>query len=98
MPAHSASASASATMCYCYYRRESGITSAKGKAAIIKAETVRFSKTNVNYLARTRLSSTCTYVHPHVIAIRIRATEPYSADMVIRSGEYSEYKYEYSPT
>jgi len=44
MPAHSASASASATMCYCYYRRESGITSAKGKAAIIKAETVQVFK------------------------------------------------------
>ena len=45
MPAHSASASASATMCYCYYRRESGITSAK--AAIFKAAIRRLTEETV---------------------------------------------------
>ena len=78
MPAHSASASASATMCYCYYRRESGITSAKGKAAIIKAETVQVFKDKRKLPCQNALVK-----HVHIrtpacqIAIRIRATEPY---------------------
>jgi hypothetical protein len=98
MPAHSASASASATMCYCYYRRESGITSAKGKAAIIKAETVQVFKDKRKLPCQNTLVK---HVHIRTPACHRDTNTSYrtvQADMVIRSGEYSEYKYEYSPT
>jgi hypothetical protein len=96
MPAHSASASASATMCYCYYRRESGITSAK--AAIIKAETVQVFKDKRKLPCQNALVK---HVHIRTPACHRDTNTSYrtvQADMVIRSGEYSEYKYEYSPT
>ena len=93
MPAHSASASASATMCYCYYRRESGITSAKGKAAIIKAETVQVFKDKRKLPCQNTLVK---HVHIRTPACHRDTNTSYrtvQADMVIRSGEYSEYKY-----
>jgi len=83
-------------MCYCYYRRESGITSAK--AAIIKAETVQVFKDKRKLPCQNALVK---HVHIRTPACHRDTNTSYrtvQADMVIRSGEYSEYKYEYSPT
>ena len=83
-------------MCYCYYRRESGITSAK--AAIIKAETVQVFKDKRKLPCQNALVK---HVHIRTPACHRDTNTSYrtvQADMVIRSGDYSEYKYEYSPT
>ena len=78
-------------MCYCYYRRESGITSAK--AAIIKAETVQVFKDKRKLPCQNALVK---HVHIRTPACHRDTNTSYrtvQADMVIRSGDYSEYKY-----
>ena len=82
-------------MCYCYYRREteSGITSATGKAAIIKAETVQVFKDKRKLPCQNTLVK---HVHIRTPACHRDTNTSYrtvQADMVIRSGDYSEYKY-----
>jgi len=85
-------------MRYCYYRRESGITSAKGKAAIIKAETVQVFKDKRKLPCQNTLVKHVHIRTPACHRDRNTSYRTVQADMVIRSGEYSEYKYEYSPT
>jgi hypothetical protein len=83
---------------------ESGITSV-AKAAIFKAAIRRLTEETVQVFKDKRKlpcqNALVKHVHIRTPACHRDTNTSYrtvQADMVIRSGEYSEYKYEYSPT